>query len=115
MSAPFAVWLRAAADRAGAQDVRDVKGLLVAHGCHCTDTQVAAWLEGAQEPTVQKARTLITALNKILPDVDVWEQYARWKEGEAFFEAPTSADSRDDVSLGDLVSEDDRLPRPLTD
>ncbi|MGI8708241.1 MAG: hypothetical protein ACR2LG_08585 [Actinomycetota bacterium] len=115
MSAPFAAWLRAAADRAGAPDVSDVKELLVAHGCHCTDTQVAAWLEGSQEPTVQKARTLITALNKTLPGVDVWEQYARWKEGKSFFDAPTSDNSRDDVSLGELVGEDDRLPPPLTD
>lgn len=85
-SLPFAVWLQAAAAEAGAADASELAEVLVTNGCYCRGATVASWLDGTSEPPPEKARLILGALNKAVGDFDVWEQYGRWKEGEAFFQ-----------------------------
>lgn len=114
--APFSKWLRAAAAHAGAADEFVLSRLLVEHGCYCTPPTVASWLAGTSEPSHEKARLLLGALNAVTGGFDVWEQYGRWKSGEPFFvDRPENKGKNGGEPTLDDVVEASGLPPPLTD
>jgi|GEM_PF-2105131 hypothetical protein len=112
---PFCEWLAVASTRAGAHNEVELSRLLVDRGCYCTPATTAAWLAGTQEPSPEKARLMLAALNAAIANVDVWEEFGRWKAGEPFFiDADNDKRTASAPSLSDVV-EAGGLPPPLTD
>ncbi len=111
----FSAWLKSIAARAGAGSPADLRSLLARHGCHCTAETVADWLDARSEPGLAKMREAIVALRKALPDIDVWEEYRQYLEGQEPPEAPQKAELEEAGRLLDeLIEKDPRLPPRLT-
>lgn len=111
----FSAWLKSIAGRAGAASPSELQRVLASHGCHCTTATVAAWLEARSEPGPAKMREAIVALNKALPDIDVWEEYRQYLQGREAPEAPQKAELEEAGRLlDDVIAKDPRLPPRLT-
>lgn len=85
---PFSIWLKAVAAKTGATTALELRQVLVRHGCHAPEILLDEWLEGVSEPSLDKMRELITALNKALEDIDVWEEHRRYLRGEPYLLEP---------------------------
>lgn len=83
----FSDWLTGIADYAGAPDPVSLRALFGSHGCICTLPAVTAWLAGEGEPSPEKMRQIIAALNKAIEDVDVWDDYRRFVHGDTLTRA----------------------------
>ncbi len=111
----FPAWLTSIAGRAGATTPSELQRVLARHGCHCATGTLAAWLEARSEPGPAKMREVIVALNKALPDIDVWEEYRQHLQGQEVAEAPQKAELEEAGRLLDeVIAQDPRLPPRLT-
>ncbi|MGI8523900.1 MAG: hypothetical protein ACR2K3_11420 [Nocardioides sp.] len=108
---PFKEWLEPMALRAGAETPEKLHTLLLANNCHCTMEAVSAWLVGVQ-PSFTKTRDIIKAFHKALPDVEVWEQYKLFTEGQPFLQPKSDRMNEIEADFEKMLKQTG-LPPPL--
>lgn len=110
----FATWLRQISVDAGLKGSVALEAALSKHGCHCTRMQVEEWLTGAPEPSFDKMRSIVSALQKEFSDIDVWEHYGRFILGGSATDAATATSQRPETTLDSVLRDNPRLPPGLT-
>lgn len=109
----FASWLAQIAEESGWSGPRQLRQVLLRHDCHCSEVQLSDWFEGRAEPSYDKMRSVLSALQKELSDLDVWEHYRRFiEDGGA---PPPRARAADNATLDSLLRDNPTLPPGLSD
>lgn len=85
-SRSFSVWLKAMAEYAGVADASSLHAFLLAQGCLCTRESTADWLSG-KDPSYEKSRDIIKAFHTAFPDLEVWQEYKRFVNGEPYLQS----------------------------
>lgn len=73
----FGEWLQKIAIDSGWNGPPEIRDILLKHDCYCSTEQVKEWLTGDPEPSYDKMRSIVSALQRELPQVDVWEHLGR--------------------------------------
>lgn len=109
---PFKEWLSQISVENGWGDPAKLREVLIRHDCHCGETQLREWLDGDSEPSYDKMRSVLSALQKELTSIDVWEHYKRFNE-----HGPQVAPGRatDESTLESVLRDNPRLPPGLSD
>lgn len=107
----FCDWLSRFVAANDMADPAKLHSVLVSRDCYCTPLQVREWLDRSVEPSYDKMRAILSALQKELVTVDVWNDYAR-------FSAPGSdvgpaAPAPSEATLEALLRDNPRLPPGL--
>ena len=108
----FSSWLGQDMPKLGVTEAGGLRAVLEAHGCPSSEVTLAGWLDGTSEPSFDKMRAVLSALNKALPDVDVWQAYDRFVSSEESEVDVPSPSTPDQPSL-DSMTRDARLPPGL--
>lgn len=106
----FGEWLVQLMPRLGVTDAGSLRAVLAAHGCLTSERAVSEWIDGASEPSFDKLRAVLGALNLALGDTDVWDAYDRFVRDHGTPDAP--ALKAEPTSLDDMTR-DARLPPGL--
>jgi len=108
----FKEWLSQISRENGGAVPEELRAILVRHDCHCGETQLREWLTGESEPSFDKMRAVLSALQKELADMDVWEHYKRSNESGP---QTTTVRSSKEASLESVLRDNPRLPPGLSD
>lgn len=110
----FSQWLSQIALERGWSVPGDLRAVLVHNGCHCTGSQLLDWLEGGAQPSYDKMRSILSALQTEVGDVDVWEHYRRFTE-EGPSDRSAAMPTADPATLESVLRDNPRLPPGLSD
>jgi hypothetical protein len=111
----FGGWLRRIAGVGGWGSSTELRDVLVKRDCHCSTSQVDAWLDGASDPSFDKMRSIVSALQKELPDMDVWDHYRRFISDDAPGDVPSTPSSSTPATLETALRNNPLLPPGLSD
>ncbi|MGI8407871.1 MAG: hypothetical protein ACR2L3_05115 [Actinomycetota bacterium] len=109
----FGAWLLHVMPKLGVTDVGELRAVLVAHGCPSSELLITEWIDGTTEPSFDKMRAVLSALNSALGDTDVWDAYDRFARGGDASVDASPLPKADPASLDDMTR-DARLPPGLS-
>lgn len=108
----FSAWLVEFTSVYAVNDPVRLQAVLARHDCHSTVGQVREWMEGTIEPSYDKMRSILSALQKELVTVDVWDHYASFTRDDA--QAPARRPRPGtETDLESLLRDHPRLPPGL--
>lgn len=87
----FAGWLQETAGRAGVSTSGQLQRVLVRQGMDVSEQTVDRWWKGRHVPPGGQQQTVIGALHRAYPDLDVWTSYTAYMRDNGFRLTPRGA------------------------
>ncbi len=112
----FSTWLEGISRHFDLEDPTKLRAVLASNDCYCNESALAQWMSGASEPSFEKMRSILSALQRARPDVDVWENYRTFIQGGAPSDAGGGVTSRNtEATLDALLRDSPGLPPGLSE